>query len=122
MSRPERPHLEPGQEWVWDYPRPPRVEAVPRRLRVVYAGETIADTVRGYRVLETSHPPTWYIPREDVRADVLEPHARRTYCEWKGEAVYWTLVLNGNRSEAAAWSYPDPTPAFEVIRDHLERG
>jgi len=114
-----RPELEPGQEWVWDYPRPPRLEPVAQRLQVVFAGELIADTVHGYRVLETAHPPTYYLPPDEVRMDLLEPHNLRTFCEWKGHALYWTLRLGERRAEAAAWSYPDPTPAFAAIRDHL---
>jgi len=114
-----RPRLEPGQEWVWDYPRPPALEPVAQRVQVVFAGELIAHTVRGYRVLETAHPPTYYLPPDDVRMDLLEPHELRTFCEWKGQAVYWTLRVGDRRVEAAAWSYPDPTPAFAAIRDHL---
>jgi len=109
----------PGQESVWDYPRPPRLERVPERLRVVFAGETVADTLHGWRLLETSHPPVYYIPRADVRADRLEPSGRRTHCEFKGTAAYWTLVAGERRAEDAAWSYPDPPPGFAGLRDTL---
>lgn len=109
----------PGQESVWDYPRPPRLEPVAERLRVVFAGETIADTTAAWRVLETSHPPTYYIPRSDVRGDAMLAAEGQSYCEFKGRAVYWTIAVGNLRSERAAWSYPDPTPAFLPIKDHL---
>jgi len=109
----------PGQESVWDYPRPPRLEPVTARLRVVFAGETLADSVAGYRVLETSHPPVYYIPAKDVRLEFLEPAPGRSLCEFKGAARYWSLAVAGRRSEKAAWSYPDPTPAFRSIADYL---
>jgi uncharacterized protein (DUF427 family) len=107
----------PGQESVWDYPRPPRVEPVPERLRVVLGGEAVADTTRGWRVLETSGAPVYYLPRADCADGALEPSGRRTFCEWKGVAAYWT-VRGGDRVEVdAAWGYPDPTARFEVLRD-----
>ncbi len=103
-------------ESVWDYPRPPRLEPAASRLRVVFAGITIADTTGGYRVLETSHPPTYYIPRADIRPGVLEPSARRSFCEFKGSATYWTLSQGSHRESDAAWSYEQPTAAFAEIR------
>ena len=109
----------PGQESVWDYPRPPRLEKVGETIRVVFAGETIAETYSAYRVLETSHPPVYYIPPADVRTDVLVADAARSFCEFKGLARYWTVDVRGLRSEKAAWSYPDPTAAFLPIKDHL---
>jgi uncharacterized protein (DUF427 family) len=92
------------------------VEAVAARLRVVLAGITIADTTSGYRVLETSHPPTYYIPRADIRPEVLEPSARRSFCEFKGSASYWTLTCGGQRETDAAWSYEQPSAGFAEIR------
>lgn len=109
----------PGQESAWDYPRPPRLERVSDRLLVEFAGETIADTTRGYRVLETSHPPVYYFPPADVRFAFLIEAAGRSFCEFKGAARYWTIDAHGARSEAAAWSYPAPTPPFRAIKDHL---
>ena len=102
-------------ESVWDYPRPPAVEETARRARVVHGGVVVADSPRALRVLETSHPPGIYIPPDDVRLDLLEPHEMGTVCEWKGQAVYWSLP----GAPAAAWSYPEPRPGFEAIRDHL---
>ncbi len=109
----------PGQESVWDYPRPPRVEAVTKRLRVVLGGETIADTTRGFRVLETSHPPVYYIAPKDVADGVTRLVPGASFCEFKGAAVYWDIHTAGVRAERAAWSYPDPTPPFAPIRYHL---
>ena len=105
-------------ESVWDYPRPPALVPCQRPVRVVFAGETIAASDRALRVLETSHPPTIYLPPEDV--DHLEPsRSRRTVCEWKGLASYWDVVVGERRSGAAAWSYADPVPAYAALRDHL---
>ncbi len=115
----ERIEPKPGQESVWDYPRPPRLEATQKRLRVVFAGVTIADTVAGYRVLETSHPPVYYIPLKDIQTRFLQREAGCSVCEWKGEASYWTVVAGGRKSPKAAWSYDAPTPAFVAIRGHL---
>ena len=110
---------EPGQESVWDYPRPPRLERTHRRLEVVFNGELIADSIRGWRVLETSHPPTYYLPPEDIRFAFLRRAGGGSACEWKGKAIYWDVVRESRVAEKAAWSYPDPTPAFAAIRDHL---
>jgi uncharacterized protein (DUF427 family) len=117
--RPDRPR--PGQESVWDYPRPPRLEPVGLSLRVEHAGQTVAQTVRGLRYLETSHPPTYYLPPGDVRTDWLRPAgATGSFCEWKGRAVYFDLAVSGSPIvPAACWSYPDPTAAFRALRDHV---
>ncbi len=109
----------PGQESVWDYPRPPRLAAEPARIRVLLDGETVADTRRALRVLETSHPPVYYLPPDDVRMDLLEEAAERSYCEWKGEARYYTLRHRVHVLRNVAWSYPDPTPAFRGLAGHV---
>jgi len=110
----------PGQESVWDYPRPPRVEAVPERLRVVVDGEVLAETTRGRRVLETAGAPVYYFPADDVRMARLVPSPHRTACEWKGGADYWTYAGPDGREIAnVAWSYAQPNPGYEAIRDHL---
>ena len=106
-------------ESVWDYPRPPRVERVPERVRVVVDGTVIADTTRAWRVLETSHPPVYYLPPADVRVDLLGPGQRRSVCEWKGDAAYYALELEGLRIEDVAWSYPRPLPGFGSIVGHF---
>lgn len=107
----------PGQESVWDYPRPPGVEESPRRIRVVFNGVTIADSQRTVRVLETSHPPVYYIPLEDVQQEYLQPTQRATFCEWKGAAQYYDLVVADRRVSDAVWRYPEPTERFAAIRD-----
>ena len=109
----------PGQESVWDYPRPPRVEATRKRIQIIFNGETIADTVRAQRVLETSHPPVYYIPLADIRTEYVRPGNGRSFCEWKGAAGYYTVEVNGKVAENAGWYYPNPTPAFAAIKDHV---
>lgn len=109
----------PGQESVWDYPRPPRVEATDRHIRVEFGGEVIADSTNAMRVLETSHPPVYYLPPDDCRMDLLRPSQQRTFCEFKGVASYWSIVVGDRQSTDAAWSYPEPSPGFERLVDHL---
>lgn len=116
----DREAVGPGQESVWDYPRPPRLELSKRRVRVALDGVAIAHSVRAFRVLETSHPPTYYVNPDDVVWDLVQPAAARgTVCEWKGLATYWSVQVGGVRVEAGAWSYPDPTPAFAELADHV---
>ncbi len=106
----------PGQESVWDYPRPPCIVPDARRV-LVHAGELLlADTVRALRVLETASPPTFYLPPEDVEMERLEPLAQRTHCEWKGAARYFAVSGAG---EAVAWCYPAPTAGFSDIAGHV---
>jgi uncharacterized protein (DUF427 family) len=92
---------------------------VAERLRVVFAGMVLADAARGFRVLETSHPPTYYLPPEDIRWEFLAPAPGRSLCEFKGLAAYWTIRVGDRTAERAAWGYPDPTPAFAALKDHL---
>ncbi len=109
----------PGQESVWDYPRPPRLEPTERHLVVRFAGVTVADTRRAFRVLETSQPPAYYLPPDDVADDLLVPSTHRTFCEWKGLARYFDLVVGDRVSREAVWSYDDPTPAFTPLTGYL---
>ena len=102
----------PGQESVWDYPRPPRLERSSRRVVVVLGGVEVCRTDRAWRVLETSHPPTWYLPREHWLAGVLQPAGGTSWCEWKGVADYLDVVGGGRTASRAAWSYADPTSGF----------
>jgi uncharacterized protein (DUF427 family) len=95
------------------------VEPDARRVRVILGGETIADTTRALRVLETSHPPTFYLPREDVAAGALVPAEGSSFCEWKGRAAYLDVVGGGVTAPRAAWYYPDPVAAFAALRDHV---
>lgn len=107
------------KESAWDYPRPPRVEATFRRIRMHFAGELIADSTRAIRVLETSHPPVYYIPWDDIHSEFLMPSTRRTFCEFKGVASYWTLKVGERSAPDAAWSYEQPSHGYEAIRGHL---
>ena len=119
MWKPERTEPLPGQESVWDYPRPPRLEKVGVRLRVILGGRTIADTTSGYRVLETSHPPVYYIPPEDIVQSYLRTAAGSSWCEFKGRAKYWSLDVDGKWADNAAWSYPSPSISFADIAGYL---
>ncbi|MGQ9490860.1 MAG: DUF427 domain-containing protein [Anaerolineae bacterium] len=119
MPRFPRPPLAPGQEWVWDYPRPRRVEPCARHVQVIFNGTLIADTRRALRVLETSHPPVYYIPPEDVRMEYLRPTQRATYCEFKGRAMYYTIAVGNVIAEHAAWCYPEPAAGYEAIAGHI---
>lgn len=107
------------QESVWDYPRPPRVEQSTRLIRVIHEGITLAESRRTIRVLETSHPPVFYIPQQDIRMEYLTATERRTFCEFKGVAYYWTLRIGERTTLDAAWSYPNPTEGYEAITDYL---
>ena len=108
-----------GQESVWDYPRPPRLENDSREVTVRVGDTVIARTRRAVRVLETASPPTFYLPFKDVRLEILEPGPASSRCEWKGEARYWTVVFTDQRFERVAWSYEDPFPGFGPIRGYL---
>jgi uncharacterized protein (DUF427 family) len=103
-------------ESVWDYPRPPRVERVPKRVTIVHAGRTVVDSDRCLRVLETSHPPVYYVPRDDIAEGVLQPGEGRSFCEFKGVAGYWDLVAGGTRVPQAGWSYESPVPAYAELK------
>jgi uncharacterized protein (DUF427 family) len=116
--KPERIEPGPGQESVWDYPRPPRIEPTDAHVVVQFGGETIADTRRALRVLETSQPPAFYIPPDDVRTDLLAPTSSSTLCEWKGSASYSSIVVGDRTAVDAAWHYPNPVDAFAPIAGH----
>ena len=117
---PQRIEPQPGQESVWDYPRPPRLERSPKQVKIVFNEVTIADSRASYRVLETSHPPVYYIPPEDIQMQCLEPViAHRSFCEWKGLAGYYNLMVNDKQVINAAWYYPQPTAEFVPIKDYL---
>lgn len=106
-------------ERVQDYPRPPRLEPVPQRVRIVFGGAAIADTTAAWRVLETTHPPTYYLPPGAFAPGALEARPRTSFCEWKGSARYWSVHGGGRVAVDAGWSYPDPSPGFEALRDHV---
>jgi uncharacterized protein (DUF427 family) len=110
-------HLErPLTESVWDYPRPPAVVGSTEHVVVELGGAVIADSRRTVRVLETSHPPVYYIPREDIAPGLFSPTPGTTYCEFKGTASYFDLVCpNGHVVRRAAWHYPAPTPEYAAL-------
>ena len=110
---------QPGQESVWDYPRPPRVEPSTKHIQIMFNGEVIADTRRAVRVLETSHPPVYYIPPEDIKQEYLQRTTQRTFCEFKGVAGYYTLRVGDQHVPDAAWFYEAPSHGYELIKDHV---
>jgi uncharacterized protein (DUF427 family) len=109
----------PGQESVWDYPRPPRLETSTKLIQVVLNGTTIAETRHALRVLETSHPPIYYIPPVDIQTDHLSATTRVTFCEFKGEAHYYTAQAGDVLVANAAWYYPHPSAGYEALRDYV---
>lgn len=117
--RPRPDPVAPGQESVWRYPRPAVAQASTRHVRVEHGGVVIADTRAPVRTLETSHPPTWYLPPADIATNLLRRSDRRSFCEWKGVATYWHLQVGGVLLRDIAWSYPDPSRDFTMLRDHL---
>lgn len=119
LARPRPDPTAPGQESVWDYPRPPRAEPTEARIIIAHRGRTLVDTTRAVRLLETSHPPSYYVPPDDVRPGLLRASGGGSLCEWKGRAACWDVVLEDEVIAGAAWSYPQPTPAFAVLKDRL---
>lgn len=115
VIRPEPEMPGPGQESVWDYPRPPRLEVFTGLITIEFGGRTIASTRHGWRVLETSHPPTYYLPANTFAPGVLQPTAGQSWCEWKGQASYFDVVVDAALAPRAGWTYRSPTPGFEPI-------
>ncbi len=120
MIYPQRIEPKPGQESVWDYPRPPRLERSPKQIEIVFNEVTIATSCNTYRVLETSHPPVYYIAPEDIQMDYLQPvKSGRSFCEWKGLAGYYNLIVKERQVINAAWYYPHPTAEFAPIKNYI---
>ena len=117
--RPQPLPAGPGQESVWDYPRPPRVERSSDQVEVVFAGETIAVTLASLRVLETSHPPVYYLPPDSIVPGCLVPSGRTSWCEFKGLATYRTVVHKKQSSVDAAWVYEEPSPGYEELAGYV---
>ena len=118
MQRPQRITPGPGQESVWDYPRPPRVESTGALVEVIFNDVVIASTTRALRVLETSHPPVFYLPPNDVATQHVRPSRRRpSFCEYKGLATYCTISVDGEVERDAAWTYAHPAPGYEALTD-----
>lgn len=109
----------PGEESVWDYPRPPRLEETGKHIEIIFNGVKIADTHHAIRVLETSHPPVYYIPHEDVAFQFFTPTQRTSYCEFKGNASYYTITVDGKSVPDAAWTYLSPTHSFRAISGYI---
>jgi uncharacterized protein (DUF427 family) len=109
----------PGQESVWDYPRPPRVDAVPERLRVVVDGAVLAETTHGLRVLETAGAPVYYFPRSDVRVERLSDSPHTSYCEWKGSASYLSYDHDRRHVDNVGWTYREPLAGYGEITGHV---
>lgn len=116
---PQPDPVSPGQESVWDYPRPAFAEPTARRIQIIHQGITLADSDAAWRTLETSHPPTYYIPPADILMAHLAANPARSLCEWKGQAAYWDVVIGSERIAGAGWSYPSPTAAFAGIAGHI---
>jgi len=108
-----------GQESVWDYPRPPRLEPAKKHLKIIFNDSVIAETNRAFRVLETSHPPVYYFPPEDIRMEFLTKAGGSSFCEWKGAAGYYDLQAGSRIVKNAAWFYSNPTGKFAAIKDYL---
>jgi uncharacterized protein (DUF427 family) len=119
MDKPEKQRTNIGQESVWDYPRPPLLEPTAKRIQVIFNEVTIADSQRSQRVLETSHPPVYYIPPEDIKMEYLVAAEGQSFCEWKGVAGYYTVVVGNKQAKKAAWYYSKPTSAFASIKGYV---
>jgi uncharacterized protein (DUF427 family) len=119
MQHPQPEPTAPGEESVWDYPRPPALEPVAERVRVVFEGTPLADSTRALRVLETSHPPVYYLPRDDVDMERLRPAPGSSYCEWKGDARYFDVVGKERVAERVAWSYESPVARFAPLAGYI---
>ncbi len=119
MIKPQRIEPAHGQESVWDYPRPPRLEETNKHIQIIFNGVIIADTHHAKRVLETSHPPSYYIPPEDIKMEYFIPSLQSSFCEWKGSAGYYTIRVSDKEIQNAAWFYPNPTPAFASLENHV---
>jgi uncharacterized protein (DUF427 family) len=109
----------PGQESAWSYPRPAIAQACGQHLKIMHRGIVLAETRGGVRTLETSHPPSYYFPRQDIAMEHLQKSARSSVCEWKGQAVYFDVAIAGETFRDIGWSYPSPTPPFAIIKDHI---
>ena len=117
--RPRPDPIKPGQESVWDYPRPAVAEPCPARIMIEHQGQVVASTRNSVRTLETSHPPTYYIPVSDITPGLLRRAEGSSFCEWKGAAVYWDVVVGDSLLPRVGWSYPNPSADFSILRDHI---
>jgi len=119
MTELEKEVPKPDQESVWDYPRPPALRRCDRRVRIVLQGELLADTTGALCVLETSHPPTYYLPPGDIDMQYLRDVSGTSFCEWKGIASYYDITCKGKTFRRAAWTYHHPEPVYLELMDHI---
>ncbi|EQB11431.1 DUF427 domain-containing protein [Sphingobium lactosutens] len=117
--RPWRDPVQPGQQSVWDFPRPAIALPSTAHIGIDHAGTIVADSRRSIRTLETSHPPSYYIPPDDIAPGILRRAGGGSFCEWKGAAIYWDVVIGDVVLPRVGWSYPDPSRAFAMLRDHV---
>ena len=117
--RPEPDPVAPGQESVWSFPRPAVAQRSIAHIVIEHGGLIVADTRAGFRTIETSHPPSYYLPMSDIASGVLRRADGSSFCEWKGIAVYWDVVVAGIVLPKAGWSYASPTPTFACLKDHV---
>jgi len=125
ISESDREPVGPGEESVWDYPRPPRIEKVEKEISIVSKKDPsiiILKTKNAYRILETSHPPTYYMPVDEINKDYVKPsNHRSTFCEWKGVAKYWDVIIPQTKENyhGVGFSYPSPTQRYSEITNHI---
>ncbi|AFY38337.1 protein of unknown function DUF427 [[Leptolyngbya] sp. PCC 7376] len=117
--RPEPLPAAPDQESVWDYPRPPRLEPCDKPIKIIFNGVAIAETKESYRVLETSHPPVYYLPPNSIQQKYLKEAPGQSFCEWKGIARYYSVIVNDKTLEKVAWYYPEPTATFTELKNYV---
>lgn len=117
--RPRPDPAGPGQESVWAYPRPAIAQPTEARITIEHRGQIVADTRSAIRTLETSHPPSYYIPRADIAPDMLRRAEGSSFCEWKGAAAYWDVIVGDAVLSRVGWSYASPTAPFAMLRDHV---
>jgi uncharacterized protein (DUF427 family) len=119
LIKPVREASLPGQESVWDFPRPSIAQSIRNNIRIIFAGQLIAETNKAVRTIETSHPPSYYFPPEDVEMKYLKPIGRKTFCEWKGDASYFDVIIGDRTAISAAWCYRNPTSDFRSLQDFI---
>ena len=119
FSRPKPIEPAPGQESVWNYPRPPRLEPCTKSIQIIFNGVAIAETNHSYRVLETSHPPVYYLPPDAIQQKYLQPVPGQSFCEWKGLANYYSVVVGEKVLPKVAWYYSQPTDTFAEIKNYV---
>ena len=119
MKKPKPIKIKKGQESVWDYPRPPKLESFHKAIEVYFDNTLIASSIKTYRVLETSHPPVYYIPPGDISMEYLIKSDKTTYCEFKGQGSYYDIQLGTKKSKEIAWYYTDPRKDFMPIKNYL---